>query len=376
MKVPFLDLGWQHRIIQEKLRNRFEDIFARTAFVAGPDVEAFETHFAQYLGTRFAVGVASGTDALYLALQACGIGTGDIVVTIPTTFVATVSEITRVGARPLFVDIDPDTRDFNYAVLENAVTLPGVRAIMPVHMYGFACDMDKVMRIAGKYNLKVIEDAAQAHGATYKGKKAGTFGDAGIFSFYPGKNLGAYGDGGMVVTNDEGIATHVKELRNHGGIAKYTHRILGGNSRLDTLQAAVLDEKLKHLDDWNEHRQSIASMYGVGFAFLREVKVFHPLSNTEAIYHLYAIGVRAEERDELMRHLATKGIETGVHYPKPLHLLQPFADLGYREGEFPVAEEYCKTAVSLPMFPGMTDEQVHYVIDAVHEFFAGKDKKQ
>jgi len=368
MKIPFLDLAWQHNIIKNALAQRFEEIMSQSAFVGGKALEDFERNFAAYCEVPYAVGVASGTDALILALRALGIGAGDEVITIPTTFVATASAVLHVGAKPVFVDIDPKTRDFNFELLRKGIT-PRTKAIMPVHLYGQAAGMDEIQRIVMIHNLKIIEDASQSHGAIYRGRKVGTLGDVGCFSFYPGKNLGAYGEGGMVVTKDEGLATLVKELRNHGGIGKYEHKSLGYNSRLDALQAAVLDEKLKYLDEWNKKRREIASLYQKHLGGIEELQIFAPRPDTEAVYHLYAVKLLRGDRADFMKYLSERGIATGIHYPAPLHLLPPFAKLQYRRGDFPVAEAYCERTVSLPIFPGITEEKASFVVKTIHDYF-------
>jgi len=369
MKVPFVDLAWQHTIIEKSLAHRFEGIFSHSSFIGGEDVKIFEDNFARYLGSRFAIGVANGTDALFLSFRALGIEPGDEVITIPTTFVATASAIVHAGGTPVFVDIDPETRNFDISSLESRMG-PHTKAIIPVHLYGEPTDMDAVLGIARAHDLKVVEDACQAHGAEYRGKKVGTFGDFGCFSFYPGKNLGAYGDAGMIVTDNEDLAVKTRKLRNHGGIGKYEHEILGYNSRLDSLQAAVLDEKLKFLDEWNHMRVRIARMYDEGLRGIKEIAVFLSSADTSPVYHLYVIKLRSGDRRDFIRYMKDCGIATGIHYPEPVHLLPPFLDLGYKKGDFPAAEEYMRSIVSLPIFPGMTEEQAEYVIKAVNEYFA------
>ncbi|MBI2640901.1 MAG: DegT/DnrJ/EryC1/StrS family aminotransferase [Candidatus Sungbacteria bacterium] len=370
-KVPFVDLKWQHNVIKNSLAKRWEKIFAKTAFIGGEDCDIFEKNFAKFLGVKYAVSVGSGTDSLTLALRSLGIGKEDEVITVPTTYYATASAIVYVGAKPIFVDIDPETRDFDYKKLQKSITRR-TKAIIPVHLYGQPMRIDKVMRLAREHKLKVIEDACQAHGAKFRGKRVGTFGDLGCFSFYPGKNLGGYGDGGMVVTNDKNLDHHLRELRNFGGIAKYEHNILGYNSRLDTLQATVLDEKLKYLDSWNRKRNKIAQIYHKELKGLRDVKIFETLPYTEAVYHLYVIELEKGSRDDLMKYLKERGVATVIHYPNPLHLLPPFQKFGYKKGAFPVAEKYCRNILSLPMFPGMTRNQALYVSKAIREYFAHK----
>jgi len=368
MNVPFIDLGWQHRAIQDELKKRFEAIFERASFIGGKDVEEFENNFAQYLGVRHAIGVANGTDALLLSLVAGGVASGDEVITVPTTFIATAAAIRHAGAKPVFVDIDFKTRSFDVSELRAKIT-PRTKAIVPVHLYGQSVPLDPILEIARAHKLFLIEDACQAHGAEYKGKKVGSFGALGAFSFYPGKNLGAYGDAGAVVTNDDLFAERVKKLRNHGGIGKYEHDILGYNSRLDALQAAVLDEKLKFLDEWNQMRRDIARLYDEGFKNARGLTLYPPLPESSPVYHLYIVKLESRNRNQFIQFLRDRGIGTGIHYPEPIHLLPPFAYLGHAKGDFPVAEEYMKSIVSLPIFPGMTEEQARYVIDTVHEYF-------
>ncbi len=369
MKIPFVDVAWQHRIIEKSLAHRFEGVFSHSSFIGGEDVKIFEDNFARYLGSRCAVGVANGTDALFLSLRALDIEPGDEVITIPTTFVATASAIVHAGAIPVFVDIDPETRNFDFSLLESRIG-PRTKAIIPVHLYGEPADMSATARIARAHDLKIVEDASQAHGAEYRGKKVGTFGDFGCFSFYPGKNLGAYGDAGMIVTDSEDLAVKTQKLRNHGGIGKYEHEILGYNSRLDSLQAAVLDEKLKFLDEWNQMRVRIARMYDNGLRGVEEVALFPPGVDASPVYHLYVVKLHSGDRLDFIQYMKDRGIATGIHYPEPVHLLPPFQRFGYQKGDFPVAEEYMHSIVSLPIFPGMTEEQARYVIKAVNEYFA------
>lgn len=367
MQVPFLDLLWQHEQIKDALAVRFDAIFAKTAFVLGPDVEVFEKNFAAYLDVNYAIGVASGTDALVLALRALNIGEGDEVIIVDTSFIASASAVLHVGARPVFVDINLETRNADAGKLEAAITSK-TRALMPVHLYGAAADMDTVLALAKKHDLFVIEDACQAHGATYRGKKLGTLGDISAFSFYPGKNLGAYGEGGAVVTNSEEHALKIKKLRNHGGILKYEHELLGYNSRLHTLQAAVLDEKLTRLDSWNAMRRAIATRYNDAFKDV-PLHTLTPLPESVPVEHLYVVEVLEGTREAFMAHMKEKEIGVGIHYPKPLHLLPALSFLGYRKGDFPVAEDFSERIISLPMFPGMSEAQVAYIIETVRGYF-------
>jgi len=370
MDVPFVDLKWQHKLIEKSLRERLEAIFKDTAFVLGPDVALFEKNFGTYLGDVSVVGVGNGTEALILALRALDIGAGDEVITIPTTFIATASAIRLVGARPVFVDIDQDARNFNLELLGRAVT-GKTKAIIPVHLYGDPVEMMPILELARAKNIAIVEDACQAHGARYQGKRVGTLGAAAAFSFYPGKNLGAYGEAGAVATSNPALAEKVRQLRNHGGIKKYEHAVLGYNSRLDSVQAAVLDEKLKFLDEWNNLRRGIARQYFAGLGNLSGLRVFPPRAEVESAHHLFVAQLDKADREDFLNHLKEKNIGAGIHYPEPLHLLAPFADLGYRRGDLPVAEAFAKSIVSLPIFPGMTEEQADYVIEVIKKYFNG-----
>ena len=352
------------RELDQDLRSAFERVLARSWYIRGAEDEAFEKAFAQYCGARYCVGVGNGLDALMLALKALDVGAGDEVIVPSNTYIATVLAVMYVGAKPIFVE--PDIRTFNIdsARIEEVIT-PKTRVIMPVHLYGQACDMEPIMEIACKHGLKVVEDCAQAHGATYKGRKIGTFGDAAGFSFYPGKNLGALGDGGAVVTDNEELAERIRALGNYGSDYKYHHIYKGNNSRLDEMQAAFLAAKLPHLDRMNEARRRIAELYTKG---IQNPKVVKPYVAPECVpvWHIYAI--RCAERNELERYLSKKGIGTNKHYPIPIHLQECCRDLQIPEGSLPVAEEISRTELSLPMYYGMIDEEVQYVIDAVNAF--------
>ena len=306
-------------------------------FILGKNVAAFEKEFAAYLGAKYAIGVSSGTEAIHLTLRACGIQSGDEVITVANTAVPTVCGITSAGVKPVFVDIDPETYNMDPGQIENIIS-PRTKAILPVHLYGQSADMDPILQIAKKHNLKVIEDACQAHGAEYKGKKAGTLGDAGCFSFYPSKNLGAYGDGGMVVTNNKDIADKLYLLRNYGQKDRYHHYLKGFNSRLDEIQAAVLRVKLKYLDGWNDKRRKLTRLYN---SLLRDI-VDTPIEKDFAkhIYHLYVI--RTKNRDPLQKYLKEKEIGTNIHYPIPIHEQEAYKDLGYKKREFPITENYAQ----------------------------------
>jgi dTDP-4-amino-4,6-dideoxygalactose transaminase len=368
MKVPFLNLEWQYRQIEKALAPRLSTILNTTAYIGGSDVSVFEKNYASYLNATSFIGVGNGTDALILSLKALGIKPGDEVVTIPTTFFATVSSIIHAGGTPVFVDIDPVTRNFNFELLKKAIT-PKTKVIIPVHLYGQPADMDRVMALATENNLLVLEDACQAHGALYKGKKVGTLGALGCFSFYPGKNLGAFGDAGGIAVSNVNLENTLKELRNHGGIKKYQHNVVGYNSRLDTLQAAVLDEKLKFLDAWNVMRIDIAEKYNQAFKSVPQIEIFGGLPDTVSVYHLYIIKLKNKDREQFMKYMIDKEIGVGIHYPDPLHLLPALQFLGYKKGDFPISEEYSQSIVSLPIFPGMSTDEVQYVINAVKEYY-------
>lgn len=364
MKIPFVSFLPMERELNEELRGAFDRVFKQSWYIEGSEDTAFEKAFAAYCGVDYCVGVGNGLDALMLALKALGVGEGDEVIVPSNTYIATALAVTYVGAKPVFVE--PDIRTFNIdpALIEAAVTQK-TKAIMPVHLYGQACDMDPIMEIAGKYHLYVVEDCAQAHGATYKGRKIGTFGDAAGFSFYPGKNLGALGDAGAVVTNNRELADKVRALGNYGSDYKYHHIYKGSNSRLDELQAAFLLAKLPHLDRMNAERRRIAKLYSDGIHNPKVVTPWVPES-CEPVWHIY--GVRCTERDALEKHLNAGGIGTNKHYPIPMHLQECYRDLNIPKGALPIAEEISATELSLPMYYGMTDEEVRYVIDAINAF--------
>lgn len=363
-KVPLVDLHAQYRAIQPAIDSAIQSVIERTAFIMGPDVRSFEDEFARFCTSTHAVGVASGTAALELTLRACGIGAGDEVVTSAHTFIATAEAISAVGARPVFADIDARTYNLDAHAVE-AVLTPATRAILPVHIYGQPADMDALAALATRHNLVLIEDAAQAHGATWNGRTVGVLGDAACFSFYPGKNLGAYGDAGAVTTNDAQIAERVSLLRNHGRHSKYLHDIKGYGERMDTLQAAILRAKLEHLADWTDARRRLAARYSELLAGC-EVVLPYVAPAADPAWHLYVI--RTPARDELLAHLNANGIGAGVHYPVPLHLQPAYADLGYQRGDLPVTETVADTCLSLPLYPEMTDEQQGYVVDAIRSF--------
>lgn len=364
MKVPFVTFRPLEKELDQKLRNAFERVYSSSWYIEGKEDEAFEKSFAQYCNTKYCVGVGNGLDALYLSLKALGIKEGDEVIVPSNTYIATALAITYAQAIPVFVEPDINTFNIDPAKIEVAITNK-TRAIMPVHLYGQACDMEPIMEIAKKHNLFVIEDCAQAHGATYKGKIIGSFGDAAGFSFYPGKNLGALGDAGAMVTNNEEIAKKVRALGNYGSDYKYHHIMKGNNSRLDELQAAFLAAKLPHLNKVNITRRNIAQNYLEKIENPEVVLPYVP-EYADPVWHIFAI--RCKRRDELERFLNDAGIGTNKHYPIPMHLQECYKDLGFHKGDFPIAEEISATELSIPMYYGMTDEEINYVIDKVNEF--------
>jgi dTDP-4-amino-4,6-dideoxygalactose transaminase len=363
MAIPLVDLQAQYRSIQDEIDAAIRRVVESTAFILGPEVSAFEEAFAAYCEARYAVGVDSGTAALFLALKACGIGPGDEVITTPFTFMSTAETISQVGARPVFVDIDLATYNLDPRRIEAAIT-PRTRAILPVHLYGQPAEMDEILAVAKAHHLWVIEDAAQAHGARYKGRRVGSLGDIACFSFYPSKNLGAYGDGGAVVTSDVNLAARVRSLRDHGRSSKYLHNELGWGFRLDALQAAILRAKLPHLDAWNDARRKRACRYA---ELLAGTPVVTPtaLPYVEHVYHCYV--VRTPRRDEVVRALQARGIGVGIHYPIPLHLQPAYKDLGYASGAFPISEQCSQEVFSLPMYPELTEQQQQEVARAIRE---------
>lgn len=361
--IPFVDLKAQYRSIKDEVNAAIQGVIERCEFTLGSEVAAFEKEFAGYCQVEHGIGVNTGTSALHLALLAAGVGKGDEVITVPFTFVATVSAIDYTGARPVFVDIDPKTFTMDVNALEAAIT-EKTKAIIPVHLYGQMADMDPILEIARKHNLVVIEDACQAHGAEYKGRRAGSMGHMGCFSFYPGKNLGAYGEGGMVVTNNPEFTRAIRMLRDWGAEKKYQHVLKGYNFRLEGIQGAVLRVKLKYLEGWTEARRTAAARYD---SLLAGSGVPTPYARPDVrhVYHLYAI--RTQNRQAWQDALLAQGIQTGIHYPTPVHLLPAFADLGYQAGQFPHSERAANEVLSLPMFPELTAAQCERVAQAVQE---------
>jgi dTDP-4-amino-4,6-dideoxygalactose transaminase len=365
MKVPLLDLKPQYAQIKDKVLPEIMDTIENQAFILGPKVAKLETQMAEYIGTDYAIGCSSGTDALILALMALDIGNGDEVITTPYTFFATASSIHRVGAKPVFVDIEPDTYLMDVNKIEAAIT-DKTKAIMPVHLFGQCVDMDPLMEIARKHNLKVIEDACQSIGSTYKGKGAGSIGDIGCFSFFPSKNLGGFGDGGLVSTSNKEVYDRIIGLRVHGGIVQYHHQEVGLNARLDALQAAVIMVKLPYLKGWTEGRRKNADLYNE--LFKDNTNIVTPVEKSER-YHIYNQYVlRVENRDELKNHLSANEIGCSVYYPLSLHQQKCFSYLGYNKGDFPESEKAALSTIALPIFPELTEEQIRFVAKTVNDF--------
>jgi dTDP-4-amino-4,6-dideoxygalactose transaminase len=362
--IPLVDLKAQYAAVRPAVDRAVQSVLDSTKFIMGPEVKTFEQAFAAFCGVAQCAGVASGTAALDLVLRSLNVGTGDEVITVAHTFIATAEAISAVGAQPVFVDIHPQTYTMDPQALVAAIT-PATRAILPVHIYGQPADMDAIMAVGRCYGIPVVEDAAQAHAATWNGVRAGSLGDAACFSFYPGKNLGAYGDAGAVTTANVELATQVRLLRNHGRRSKYLHEVKGYGERLDTLQAAVLTAKLAFLDEWTAARRRLATRYS---ELLKECNLVLPYVTPEAdpAWHLYV--VRTPQRDSLLEHLHKHGIGAGVHYPVPLHLQPAYADLGYQRGALPVSEEVAATCLSLPLYPEMSDTQQERVVGVIQDF--------
>lgn len=377
MKVPLLDLKAQYLTIKEEIRSAIDEVLESQIFILGPKVEELEKSIAAYSQTKYGIGVSSGTDALLISLMAIDIQPGDEVITTPFTFFATAGVVARLKARPVFVDIDPVTFNIDSAKIEKAITKK-TKAIIPIHLFGQCADMDRIMAIANTHGLSVIEDAAQSIGAEYKGRRAGSIGHLGIFSFFPSKNLGGFGDGGMVVMNDEKLFEKVKILRVHGSHPKYYHKIVGGNFRLDSLQAAILSVKLKYLNDWSHGRQKNADEYDQTFktSGLIEKGLAVPpraiyKNGGDKNYHIYnQYTIRTKKRDELQAHLKNSAIGSEIYYPLPLHLQECFKELGYRRGDLPVSEEAAGSVLSIPIYPELTAEQRNYIFATIVGFHA------
>ena len=372
MGVPFVDLKSQYLTIKDEILSAVAGVLESGQFVLGREVAAFEEEFAAFCGVNCAVAVNSGTSALHLALLAAGIGPGDEVITVPCTFVATTAAVLYAGAKPVFVDVDPVSYTMDPAAIEAAIT-ERTKCILPVHLYGNPADMDPIVAIARRHGLIVMEDAAQAHGAEYRGRRCGSIGDLGCFSFYPGKNLGAYGEGGIVTTNQPEFAKVIRMLRDWGAERKYEHVLKGFNYRMEGIQGAILRVKLRCLEAWTEARRAHAAAYT---AMLRKSQLQLPSerAGSRHVHHVYA--VLTEQRAELMESLNSSGVQTGIHYPFPVHLLPAYSDLGYKAGDFPVTEHIAKHEVSLPMYPELTASQVESVANAIAEFETGRGMKQ
>jgi len=367
MKIDFIDLSRMHNPIKSKLETKISEIISKGDFILGKEVEKFEERFANYCGVKHAIGVSSGTDALELILRSLGIGKGDEVITVPNSFISTASSISYCGAKVVFTDVDYQTSNISPTEIEKHIT-KNTKAIIPVHLYGNPAEIDKIIEIAEKNDILVIEDACQAHGAEYKNRKIGSFGIASAFSFYPTKNLGCCGDGGMVVTNDDYIAAKIKKLRNYGQSEKNHHDFLALNKRLDNLQAAILNIKLDYLDEWNQLRRECAKKFNKGLQ--GSVKIPYITNDSTPVFHLYVINTRTKrERDSLKNFLESRGISTMIHYPIPIHLQKCYSDLGFKKGDYPIAEKLSETCLSLPMFPGIKDEEINYIIDSIKDFF-------
>lgn len=364
MNVPFADFAPMHQEIRQQMLEAFQDVYDRNWFISGQHCAEFEKNFARYCSTGYCVGCGNGLDGLHLILKAAGIGAGDEVIVPAQTFIATALAVTYAGATPVLVDIEPEYYSLDPEKLRAAIT-PKTKAIMLVHLYGQIGRFDEIEAIAKEYNLLLVEDAAQAHGAKYKGRIAGSLGDAAEFSFYPGKNLGALGDGGAVCTNSAEIADMVRALCNYGSRQKYMHEYKGVNSRLDEMQAALLDVKLGNLDRWHVGRDAVAKRY---LAQIKNPKIKLPAVNPDGVHAWHVFAVLCEDRDALRAYLEERGISCQIHYPVAMHLHKAYRDLGYKEGDFPVAEQNASQELSLPLYYGMTDEQISYVIEAVNQF--------
>jgi len=366
MTIQFVDLQSQYATIKEEIDRVISDVIAKSAFIGGSYVQSFEAGFAGFCNAKYCIGVGNGTDALFIALKTLGIGAGDEVVTVANSFIATSEAITQTGARVVFVDIDPKTYNIDTNKIEAKIT-SRTKAIIPVHLYGQPADMDPIIALAKKHSLRIIEDAAQAHGAAYKGKTIGSLGDMACFSFYPGKNLGAYGDAGAIVTSDDALAGKARVFANHGRVDKYDHEMEGINSRLDGLQAAILGVKLKHLDAWSEARRRNAYLYNEN---LKGADLVAPMEmeNVKAVYHLYVVRTKKEQRQRLQDHLNSKGIATGIHYPIALPNLKAYSYLKHNKNDFPEATKASEEILSLPIYPELSKSQIQFIAQEIKEF--------
>ncbi len=368
MKVPFVDLKTQYLAIKEEIRKEIDEVLDNTAYISGKKVKSFEAGFSKIQEAKYCVALSSGTDALHTALIALGIGYGDEVVVPVNTFIATSEAVTLCGAKPVFTDQNEFTFNIDIEKIEDAIT-PKTRAVIPVHLYGQPADLKPIMEIAQKHGLFVVEDCSQAHLSTYDGRKCGTIGHIGTFSFYPGKNLGAYGEAGAVVTDDGNLYEKMLKFRQHGSIEKYVHDSEGHNYRMEEIQAGVLNVKLKYISGWTEKRRKAAALYSEILADLGPENLITPncLENVKHVYHLYV--VRARKRSELAKYLAENEVQTALHYPVPLHLQKAYTHLGYREGMFPAAEKCCNEILSLPMYPEISEDQISYVCSNIKKFY-------
>ncbi|MCZ6703721.1 MAG: DegT/DnrJ/EryC1/StrS family aminotransferase [Ignavibacteria bacterium] len=366
MNIPFVDLKAQYNSIKDEIDKAINEVISNTAFVGGPFVNSFENAFAEFCNVKHCIGVGNGTDAIFIALKALGIGRGDEVITVANSFIATSEAITLTGAKVIFVDINPETYNINTNLIKDKIT-EKTKAIVPVHLYGQPADMDPILEIAKKYKLKIVEDAAQAHGAKYKDRTIGSIGDVGCFSFYPGKNLGAYGDGGALTTNDNELAMKIRKIANHGRSDKYNHEFEGVNSRLDGLQAAILGVKLKYLAKWTESRRKNAYLYN---EYLRDNNLITPIEieNVEAVYHLYVVRIKNSYRVSLQEHLKANGISSGIHYPITLPNLTAYEYLGHSEDDYPDATKASEEILSLPIYPELNEKQIDHIAKAIKSF--------
>ena len=371
--VPFVDLAAQYRSIEKEIDQAIRNVLLRCDFILGAEVEEFEAAFARFIGVRHGIAVSSGTDALRLSLQGLGVRESDEVIIPANTFIACALAVSALGAKPILVDCDPSNYNIDPNQIESAITRR-TRAIMPVHLAGQAADMDPIIDIARRKHLDIVEDAAQAHGTLYKGRPCGSLGSVAAFSFYPSKNLGAYGDAGLITTNDNELAERLRRLRVFGRESKYHHLERGHNARLDTIQAAVLNIKLKYLPSWNEARAEHARRYRQLLEGVDEIRCPHHQADFSThIYHLFII--ETDHRNELQKHLTSRGIQTNIHYPIPIHLQKAYVDLGYKEGKFPYAERAAKRMLSLPIFPELSNTQIHHIVDSIKEFLQNRDAR-
>lgn len=368
MIIPLVDLLAQYNEIKTEIDSAIKNVIQKSAFIRGDFVEEFESKFAEQFGVKHCIGVANGTDALFIAMKMLGIGAGDEVITTSLSWIATSETISLTGAKPVFVDIEEDYYTIDPDKIEEKITST-TKAIIPVHLYGQCADMDPIIKIAEKYNLYIIEDAAQAHFAEYKTIKAGTFGIAGTFSFYPGKNLGAYGDAGAIITNDDELGQKMRMFANHGALQKHHHHMEGINSRLDGIQAAILTVKLKYLAKWNTRRMEIADEYNQKLININEVGIPKQLPERKSVHHIYPIVVEKQYRDKLCQYLNHKSIQTGIHYPYALPELPAYQYLGHNENDFPVSSRHAKTEISLPIYPELKQEGIDYIYQSIKEFF-------